>query len=260
VNNKQIVYKIEQGMNPKDILCTTYQMRNFYLQFRDGYFTQLDVMNYIQHYKAIKMIKKGYKVLDVCCGRSLLLPMIRYHAKDIGEYTGIDISKRNIEEAQRLIKNKPCNFPHFWINANVAEMSKFLPENYFDFVIYTSSIEHMNPEDGKQSLQECFKVMKSGAIMFISCPKTEGDGYNTQYAAHIYEWGLKELKDELIKNSFKIEKEYGLVANKKELDNKYRDNVIYQKIAEYLPNEFLVSVFAIPYPEIAKEILLIVKK
>ena len=43
-------------------------MRNFYLQFRDGYFTSLDVMNYIQHFKAIKMMKKDDVVLDVCCG------------------------------------------------------------------------------------------------------------------------------------------------------------------------------------------------
>ena len=38
--------------------CTTYQMRNFYMQFRDGFFTNLDVMNYIQHLAAAHMAKK----------------------------------------------------------------------------------------------------------------------------------------------------------------------------------------------------------
>ena len=44
--DKQIVYRVEDGMDRSKVLCTTYQMRNFYSQFRDGFFTNLDVMNY----------------------------------------------------------------------------------------------------------------------------------------------------------------------------------------------------------------------
>lgn len=83
---KQIVHRIEDGMNAQDVLCTTYQMRNFYMQFRDGFFTNLDVMNYIQHFAAAKMAKKGMNVVDVCCGRSLMLPLLRYYSKDINSY------------------------------------------------------------------------------------------------------------------------------------------------------------------------------
>lgn len=35
---KQIVFRVEDDMNRKDILCTTYQMRNFYRQLGDGFF------------------------------------------------------------------------------------------------------------------------------------------------------------------------------------------------------------------------------
>ena len=35
---KEKVYRVEDGMNRDEILCTTYQMRNFYAQFRDGFF------------------------------------------------------------------------------------------------------------------------------------------------------------------------------------------------------------------------------
>ena len=64
--SKEIVYRIEDGMDREKVLCTTYQMRNFYLQFRDGFFTNLDVMNYIQHFAAAQMAKKGGNVVDVC--------------------------------------------------------------------------------------------------------------------------------------------------------------------------------------------------
>lgn len=83
--DKDIVYRVEDGMDREKILCTTYQMRNFYMQFRDGFFTNLDVMNYIQHLAAAHMAKKGMNVLDVCCGRSLMLPLLRYYAKDMTE-------------------------------------------------------------------------------------------------------------------------------------------------------------------------------
>lgn len=149
--DKEIVYRVEDGMDREKILCTTYQMRNFYMQFRDGFFTNLDVMNYIQHLAAAHMAKKGMNVLDVCCGRSLMLPLLRYYAKDIASYTGVDISKANIKEAMRgaTAKNlEPKDLASYypfrvgWKLGNVAEMSKVIPAGFADFVIYTSAIEH----------------------------------------------------------------------------------------------------------------------
>lgn len=55
---EKVVYRIDDNINRQDVLCTTYQMRNFYTQFKDGFFTNLDVMNYIQHYAVAKMAKK----------------------------------------------------------------------------------------------------------------------------------------------------------------------------------------------------------
>ena len=83
-------------MDPKGIYATTYQMRNFYQQMADGFFSSLDIMNYIQHQFCVNMMKKGDVVLDVCCGRGLLLPMIRWYKK-IREYWGVDIHEKNIK-------------------------------------------------------------------------------------------------------------------------------------------------------------------
>src|SRR5690606_34000796 len=67
----------------------------------DGFFSSLDVMNYIQHHAAVQRMRKGWRVLDVCCGRGLLLPLIRYHRPTIKEYVGVDISEKNIGEQLR---------------------------------------------------------------------------------------------------------------------------------------------------------------
>ena len=260
--DKEIVYRVEDGMDREKILCTTYQMRNFYMQFRDGFFTNLDVMNYIQHLAAAHMAKKGMNVLDVCCGRSLMLPLLRYYAKDIASYTGVDISKANIKEAMRgaTAKNlEPKDLASYypfrvgWKLGNVAEMSKVIPAEFADFVIYTSAIEHMHPVDGAKSLAECYKVMKPGAKMFLSCPNTPGNGYQTQYRAHVYEWGYDELKSKLAEIGFSIVQEVGLVTSVREMDEFYskqepalRD--FYTRMKAYVPSAFLTTFMAIPFP------------
>jgi ubiquinone/menaquinone biosynthesis C-methylase UbiE len=130
---KKIVHKIEPGMNPQDILCTTYQMRNMYKQLHDGFFTDLDVMNYIQHHQIVNRIKKGNRVLDVCCGRGLLLPLLRYLKKDIASYTGVDINPKCGEfRTRRVTDGKGVDkdyypFPVNFINSNVDSMSEKCP-------------------------------------------------------------------------------------------------------------------------------------
>jgi ubiquinone/menaquinone biosynthesis C-methylase UbiE len=271
--SRKIVHKVEPDMDRQEILCTTYQMRNFYRQLGDGFFTNLDAMNYIQHLRAVQMMRPGWKVLDVCCGRGLLLPLIRWYRKDIGEYVGVDICEANVREAQTRTAYKSIShetyyeFPHRWVICNAAEMSSHLPSDHFDIAVYTSSIEHMHKDAGEQSLRECAKVMKRGATLFLSCPNTsEGqNGYDTRYAAHVYEWKLSELRTALSDAGFTVDREYGLVIGKRELLNAVQAlgpqvRLVLEPLIEYLPNEFLTAVLAAPFPAISKEVLLIARK
>lgn len=276
-NEKKIVFRVEDGMDRQDILCTTYQMRNFYYQFKDGFFSNLDVMNYIQHHAVALMAKKDFNVLDVCCGRSLVLPLLRYYAKDIKSYTGVDISETNIKEAKRGASTKEITqemldsgyypFKTDWILSDVAKMSEKIKPRSMNLVIYTSALEHMHKDKGSESLKECYKVMKDDALMFLSCPNTPGNGYNTQYRAHVYEWGYDELKTYLEEIGFEIVSEYGLVMKVKKLKEFFASSEVSQdlkdlfnKCAEYMPTAWLSAFFAIPYPKLADEILFVVRK
>lgn len=270
---KEKVYRVEDGMNRDEILCTTYQMRNFYAQFRDGFFSKLDVMNLIQHYKAAKMCKKNFTVLDVCCGRSMMLPLLRYYASDIKEYIGVDIEEKNINEAKRYSGVKKMEIPMdeyypFKVNyvlSNVANMADKIEHNSVDFTIYTSAIEHMHKDDGYASLQECFKIMKPNSQMFLSCPNTPGNGYNTQYRAHVYEWGYDEIKRAFNEIGFTIKKEVGITSTRTKLrEYYYNQSPEYKKLFDmfddYLPNDFLTALLSIPCPENSDEMLFVLEK
>lgn len=279
MSDKRKVYRVEDGMDRRDILCTTYQMRNFYAQFKDGFFSNLDVMNYMQHLRAAQMCHRGDHVLDVCCGRSLMLPLLRYHAKDIASYTGVDIELANIREAMRgasrslslkggLREDELADYYPFdvdWRLCDVAEMSRVVEPDSIDFVIYTSALEHMHPDHGLASLKECHKVMRPGARMLLSCPNTPGNGYETQYRAHVYEWGYDELKNVLGQIGFVVTQEVGLVMKGRKMDEFYRaqpDGVreLYAAMRAYVPTVFLSALMAVPHPEESDEILFVCEK
>jgi 2-polyprenyl-3-methyl-5-hydroxy-6-metoxy-1,4-benzoquinol methylase len=270
---RKIVYKIEEGDDPAEIYCTTYQMRNFYQQMADGFFSSLDIMNYIQHHRAVLMMEKGDRILDVCCGRGLLLPMIRWYRKDIKEYVGVDISEKNIGEQIRRSGIKSIEgldyypFPIIHILCSVEDMDTKLDYGSFDFVIYTSAIEHMQKEVGYKSLENCFNLMKPGAEIFLSCPNTinKKDPYDTQYAAHLYEWDMQELCQALGQIGFSVLETFGIVAKKRDFD-KFMENMpdaekkVYNKLMDYLPTTWLMAIAPILFPQPASEVVIIAQK
>jgi len=272
--SRKIVLKIDGDTNPKDVYCTTYQMRNFFRQLGDGFFSSLDVMNYIQHLVAVDRMRSKQRVLDVCCGRGLLLPLIRWSKKSV-EYVGVDISEKNLKEQARWSGNKNISdegleyysFPIRQVVCSCEEMSSKLEHKSFDCVIYTSAIEHMQKEVGYRSLENCFELMKDDGWMFLSCPNTQDktDPYDTQYAAHVYEWGLGELREALDKVGFEVTEEYGLVGKVRDFEKfmgtqSAEEQDLYRRFKNYLPSKFLMAFMPILYPEGAAEVLLICKK
>jgi SAM-dependent methyltransferase len=244
---KKIVFRVEDGMDRRDILATTYQMRNFYRQLGDGYFTALDVMNYIQHQQVMKWIPKNAAVLDMCCGRGLMLPLLRYHKKEIRQYVGIDIKASNATFLEKRVTNgKPIEedyypFPVEFVEGNVATMNEVLDLDWFDFIIYTASIEHMHPD--------------------ANTPEGQ-DGYDTQYRAHVYEWKVSELEAGLRETGWEIVHKYSLLANKKDLKKAAKNRWLLELVEDLekvIPNEWLIPVLAPAFPDIGKEMAILAK-
>lgn len=256
--------RVEDGVDRQDVESTVYQMRNFYRQMADGFFSPLDVFNYVQHHWIAKTLcPVGGRVLDVCCGRGLLLPLLRYHAKPAA-YVGVDIEPRNAVFAQgkRVTDGKDVEDGYYpftvgFVEANVAAMAGPVLEHtggaLFDLIVYTSSIEHMHPDAGRQSLFECAKLAAPGARLIVTCPNTpEGqDGYATRYRAHVYEWKLSELRAGLDAAGWDILDEWGLHFGKRELlaqADRLGTRRLVDRIARYVPNEWLVPVLAPLFP------------
>lgn len=259
--SRRVVYQNDGSVPPEEILCTTYQMRDFYKQFRDGFAGPLDVMNYMQHLAACRLMREGDVVLDVACGRGLLLPLMRYHAKGVKKYIGVDIADGNMAWTSR-----EWPFETEAVVSDAAEMAGKIGDRV-DFCVYTSSIEHMHKEHGARSLRQCAEVMGDGATLFLSCPNTpEGaDGYDVQYKAHVYEWKRSELRAELEASGFVVEREYGLHGNVRDFRAVLKKapraiQSFFEPLLEYAPREFLTPVLFAGMPGLAKEVLMVARR
>lgn len=261
----KIVHRREPTDDPRTILATTYQMRNPFRQFYDGAATELDVLCYFEHAQAADLCPKGGAVLDVCCGRGLLLPFLRYRAHP-RLYCGVDIHPQNAKwregaDPRRETDQVVYPFPTYFVESNVATMTAPVqaqcPEP-FDLIVFTSSIEHMQPTAQQAALRECTILAAPTARLYLTCPVTpEGlIGYDTQYAAHVYEPTESELRTWLGQAGWSVRARYGLVTKTKY----YRQALHGQALAvanrlyDAMPREQALPTIAALFPACALEV------
>ena len=265
--SKRIVHRVEHGEDRHEVLATTYRMRNFYRQFGDGYFSRADVFNYCSHHQIARWAAKrpGAHLLDVCCGRGLLLPLLRFNAKELGSYTGLDIEPKNaVWQHQRVTDGKPLSteryypFPCDFVGGNVAEADALLAGRAFDFIVYTASIEHMHPDHGAQSLHALRKVATDTALMVLTAPNTpeDRDGYDTAKRAHVYEWKLSELRAALGLAHWQVLDVWGLDIGVSALERLMEgpSGALLARVRKFVPPEWVGPLLAAPFPEQASEV------
>lgn len=270
---KQIVHKITEDIDPRDVACTTYQMRNPFIQFADAFASDLDVHCYHQHAFAADLCPKDGRVLDVCCGRGLLIPFLRYRAKP-SLYCGVDVCPNNAKwkdgkDPRRESRDaKPWPFETVFVESRVGQMlkpvRKAVGSKGFDLVVYTSSIEHMHPDEQINSLKAIAKLSKSTAPLYLSCPVTpEGrDGFDTQYSAHVYEPKMSEIKSMLAKAGFRIEWTAGLGSKTSHVKNTLKGADLKEalRILKVQPREQALCTIAVLFPECATEVAVLAKQ
>jgi SAM-dependent methyltransferase len=285
--DRRVVHRVEEGDDRHDIEATTYQMRNPFKQMRDGFFTSLDVFNYLHHHWIAKQARKDDWVLDVCCGRGIMLPLLRYHASEIAGYVGVDIEPANAEWLTRRVtdgkhldemprtghpgetytRDTYYPFPVFFVESNAAEMTEPVREELdltlvpplFNLIIYTQSIEHMHPHAGWASLNRCAELAAPGCRLILSGPNTpEGqDGYDARYRAHVYEWKRQELLDALQATGWRVQRQWGLTLSRKHAEQLMADSAlatVWDVLSRSVPSEWLLPVLAPLFPEACDEI------
>jgi len=127
----------------------------------------------------------------------------------------------------------------------------------FDLIAFTSAIEHMQPEAQREALIEASRLINLKGRMYLTCPVTpeDQDGYDCQYAAHIYEPKESELKLWLNAAGWEVEEEIGLVTKITHLKKTLTPDDL--RIAKDMngrgPREQMLPLLAMMFPYAATE-------
>jgi len=244
---------------------STNQMDDFYAALGRGEAKPSGLMNLLQHLIVAERCAQNARVVDVCCGRGLALPLLFRYAPGIERYVGLDISAGNLgeacerTEALRAIYGSP--FPVDLVECDVAKPWPDLPA--FDVAIYTSALEHLPFELGVQSLRNTAAALAPGGKLYLSTPTAVGPPPRPlQYRVHVYEWSRDEVEEVLGEAGLVIEDVMGLLPPAPDplaaaLTGRYGDAAAtwYRDLVARVPRALLDAVSAVAVPDLATELL-----
>ena len=152
--------------------------------------------------KFYKYLPKG-KIIEVGSGGGRDAKELIAHGYD---YTGTDVSKELLEEAK---KNNP---EATFLLQSVYELD--FPDETFDGFWASAVLLHIPKDRIEEALNSIYRILKPGAIGFISLKKgegerfVEGDHVGIQYKRFFSFFELDEFSKMLKRNSFEILESY----------------------------------------------------
>lgn len=241
------------------------QMDDFYAALAVGEAKPTGIMNYLQHLYVAQRCPPGARVVDVCCGRGLQLPVLYRYAPHIRSYVGLDIAPGNLEEAAERIGALDGHYDRsFEIDLIACDVADPWPElPLFDVAVYTSALEHLPREKGVASLRHTAAALARGGRLYLSTPNTPGDlPRQLQYRVHVYEWHIDELSLALDAAGLGVEDVIGLLPPSPQqpaaaLTRRFGAGAAawYERLRQVVPAPFLDTVTAAAAPEPATELL-----
>lgn len=194
---------------------------------------------------AVNRISHGQRVLDVGCGKDQPLVKALCYKLTLcpSHYLGVDLN--HIKKKTRIA----------W--ATVEDETSFVDEwprlkkqygGEYDVVTCFEVIEHMKVEDGRKLLEGVREMMASDALFMLSTPV-----YNERHmaAAHIHEYRFGELRQEIYRAGFKIERVFGtfMTAQAAKRSATPPQRTLLDELHEYYAWDVLANFLAPLYPE-----------
>ena len=105
---------------------------------------------------------KGARILEIGCGTGAsTIPF----AEQGSEVTGIDVSEEALAVARDRCRLYGVHAKH--ICANASQISAIANSGNFDAIIFFAVLEHMTPEERRQSLRLAWDALKPGKLLII---------------------------------------------------------------------------------------------
>ena len=150
----------------------------------------------------------GGKVLDVATGSGDFIDILMKTLKDYDCFVGIDISKKNLESAEKRFRDQPVKLME--MNAESLEFD----DHSFDTVCMAHSLHHLERID--KVLIEMRRVLKPGGNLIIQEEFRDGgqtEAQKTNILQHAWGAQIDSLLGEIHKTTFSKHRIGGIIRN-----------------------------------------------
>jgi SAM-dependent methyltransferase len=244
------------------------QMDDFYAALAAGEVKPTGIMNYLQRLLITERCCPGDRVLDVCCGRGLQLPVLYRYRSDLRSYVGLDISPDSLAQARaRQAELDAVADRRFSVDFYQCDVAKRWPEvGQVDVAIYTSALEHLPRERGIASLRHTVDALAPEGRLYLSTPNTPGaPPRKLQHRVHVYEWSTQELTTVLGEVGLVVHEIVGILSplaheeTEAAVAARYGSGAaaFYRRLREFVPEALMGPVVATALDDAATEVLYI---
>lgn len=225
--------------------------------------------HYLRWTHILKEAKIGEKIVDFGCGKGNLLEVLYRNKFKCEKYTGIDIRKKTIEQANEKYKNVE------WANFLVEDLVN--PQNGVEFDDFKADkvcsfevLEHVGKQNADKFMENMIACGNEDATYYISTPNYDekvGAAGNHTYdsgdgrGVAIQEFSYNELK-ELFNKHAVIEDSFGTFASIKD----YKPHMnewqlqMFEHLKKYYDSNLVSNLMAPFFPEHSRNTLWILKR
>jgi len=199
------------------------------------------VVKYLQQ----KSRYKTANILDIGCGKEIPLLKLLYSSKMLpAKYIGVDYGQTILLDA--LKQHQDTGRIQLFPNTDIETFDVTEPPS---LITMFEALEHVEHNKGVEILCQIFHdFMDDDTIFFMSTPCY--DGVN-KAGNHVYEWGYKELYNELKAVGYTIANVWGTFASMK--DYKYAmepdELKLFNRLSEYYDVNLVSCIFAPLFPD-----------
>lgn len=133
-------------------------------------------------------------------------------------YTCVDIDEVMAQECMEKYGTlyNSCN-ASFLIQDLTVKPKLDVPDNYYDLIICTEFLEHINPDKSQAILEELYRVMNPAGQAIFSTPNSNGKLPKD----HFYEYSYEELMEKFVATGWTVEDTIGMSISISKLPKDY---------------------------------------
>ena len=217
-----------------------------------------------------KVLGRPIRVLDIGCGhmdtaRTVYKAYIVKKSEILEEYIGVDIDDIMIEKSKELYKScyEACNCK--FVNQDLTVNPRLdFEDDYFDLVICTEFLEHINPKYSQAIIEEARRLLNPEGIALFSTPNSNGSPSKLP-KDHFYEYSYEELLEKFNQAGWKITKTVGMAVSFNKVPKDWKEKLaplmeLYSQAWGRNSHFMRVAIAPLVPPTYCKNVLYIMKK